>query len=120
MLVEMRKQTGWLRLLGIQTLRPLLERMTDAAERHAYELSDGRITSREVAHFVGRGKSTIARWWAEWIALGIATDAGDGRARHLVSLAELGIRSPKTASVSMRGETREQPANGEDSNGHDE
>ena len=97
-LEELRTQTGWLRLLALQTLRPALESaLPTDRQKLAYELSDGSRGTRQVAEAVGAGPGTISRWWTEWIALGICSEVpgSAGRARHLASLSALGVPVPK-------------------------
>lgn len=93
-LAELRAQTGWLRLLGLQAFRPLLER-TLRTEKHkaVFEYSNGRRSVREVARLTGVGAATVSRLWTEWLAVGICTEARStpGRAEHLVPLSVLGV-----------------------------
>src|SRR6266550_1594858 len=92
-LEELRQQTSWLRLLGLQALRPVLvDALKADKQRLAYQMSDGRHTTRQVSEAAGVGAATVSRWWGEWLAIGICIEhAGiPGRARHLVSLDQLG------------------------------
>ncbi len=93
--IELREQTRWLRLLGLQTMKPLIAAMTDPSERLAYELSYGERSSRQIAQLVARSQTKVVRWWSSWCATGIASDTGGGRARRLVSLRDLGIDVPE-------------------------
>lgn len=96
-LAELRRQTSWLRLLGLQTLRPtLIEVLKTDVQRLAYEASDGQHTTRQVAERSGTGPSSVSRWWAEWIAIGICSESPErpGRAQHLAPLSALGIDMP--------------------------
>lgn len=99
-LVELRAQTPWLRLLGLQALRPVLNQAL-RSDRHklVFEASDGTRTTRQVADAAGVGAATVSRLWNEWLALGICTPVSGhaGRARHLASLSSLGIDFPGTA-----------------------
>lgn len=103
---ELRLQTGWLRLLGLQALRPLLEQLliTDK-QRTVFEYSDGSRSVREVAALAGVGTSTVSRLWGEWLAVGICAEVEStaGRARHLVALSALGLPLPGSSSSSDEG-----------------
>jgi hypothetical protein len=95
---ELRAQTNWLRLLGLQTLRPLLIQMlTDERQRVAYELTDGKRSGREVGDVAGVAQQTVSRWWGDWLAAGICSEVPGiaGRAQRLASLTSLGIDLPK-------------------------
>jgi hypothetical protein len=105
MLEELREQTKWLRLLGLQALRPLLVEVL-SSDRHklAYELSDGSRTVRDIGKLAGIGPGTVSTLWREWIAVGICTESPQraGRAQHVTPLSRLGIAVPgvpKGASV---------------------
>jgi hypothetical protein len=101
-LAELREQTRWLRLSGLQMLRLELDRLlrTDK-QRAVYELSDGRRTVREVARIAGVGSGSVSRLWTTWIAAGVCSEspAAAGRAQHLVSLSQLGVDVPMTVLV---------------------
>jgi len=104
-LAELRSQTPWLRLLGIQALRPVLAQvLRNDRHRLAYELSDGNRTSRQVAEGAGVGAATVSRLWSEWIALGICMPSRQqaGRAEHLASLSSLGIEIASVAQSSSQ------------------
>ncbi len=96
-LLELQRQTRWLRLLGLQALRPLLqETLRTDKQKLAFELSDGQRSVREVARLAGIGIGTVSRMWAQWIASGICVEAAaaPGRAEHLASLSQLGTSMP--------------------------
>jgi hypothetical protein len=93
----LREQARWLRLLGLQALRPLLERVLVTDKQKAiYELSDGRRTTREIARDAGVGAGSVSRLWSEWLASGMCAPSpvASGRAQHLSSLSALGIEVP--------------------------
>jgi hypothetical protein len=97
MLAELREQTKWLRLLGFQALRPILEvTLRTDKQKLVYEYSDGLRASREVARLAGVGAGSVVRMWSDWLAAGICVEAVNttGRAQHLVSLSALGIPLP--------------------------
>jgi hypothetical protein len=96
-LAELRTQTSWLRLLGLQTLRPALDDLLKSdKQKVAYEFSDGSRTTRQVAEMAGIGAGTVSRWWTEWLAIGVCMEAPShpGRAKHLASISDLGIPTP--------------------------
>jgi hypothetical protein len=102
---ELREQTKWLRLLGFQALKTALEQMLrNDKQRLAYEYTDGKRTSREVAALAGIGAGTVSALWNEWIALGVATESANrpGRAEHLASLSQLGIELPESTPPRRR------------------
>ena len=93
----LREQTKWLRLLGLQALRPLLvEILSSDKHKLAYELSDGSRTVREVGKLAGLSPGTVSVLWREWMAAGICTEAPQraGRAQHVTPLSRLGIAIP--------------------------
>src|SRR5450759_4125504 len=105
-LTELRAQTSWLRLLGLQTLRPLLlQLLTGDKQRLAYEMSDGHRSGRQVGEAAGVSQQTMSRWWGEWLAAGICSEvpSAPGRAQRLVSLASLGIALPKSSLTGVSG-----------------
>jgi hypothetical protein len=96
-LAELHEQTRWLRLLGLQALKPLLDKVLKTDKhRLAYELTDGKRTVREVAAAAGVSTGTVSKLWAEWTAAGICFESRQvaGRAEHLASLVSLGYRMP--------------------------
>ena len=105
-LAELREQTKWLRLLGLQALRPLLQAtLKNEKHRLAYEFTDGNNTVREVAKTAGLGTGTVSVLWQEWLALGICTEVQgkSGRAQHLAPLSRLGIDVPKVSNTVSAG-----------------
>lgn len=97
LLDELREQTKWLRLLGFQALRPLLQTsLRDDRQKSVYEYSDGKRSSREVAALAGVSPALVGKLWPEWIASGLCTEspARPGRAQHLAPLWRLGIEVP--------------------------
>ncbi len=105
-IIELQEQTRWLRLIGLQSLRPILEQvLTTDKQRLVFEFSDGRRAARDVAREAGVGPSTVSRYWTEWIANGICAESPDvpGRARHLASLTSLGFEIPTSAPSTDAG-----------------
>jgi hypothetical protein len=108
MLRELRQQTQWLRLLGLQQLRPLLLTMLSTnSQKTIYELSDGQRSVRDIARLAGVGSATVSRLWNQWQSQGVATESDryPGRAKHLMSLTELGIDVPQSPTQSGTGPT---------------
>ena len=64
------------------------------AKRLAYMNSDGQRSTRDIAKVAGVSHTTIAAWWKEWVARGIAEEADDGRARGSIDLTLVGIAGP--------------------------
>jgi|GEM_PF-2609615 len=101
MIAELREQTKWLRLLGLQALRPLLdESLRTEKHRAAFESSNGERSVRDVARLAGMSTATVSRLWGEWIAAGICVESikAKGRAQHLASLSSLGLSTPLAKS----------------------
>ncbi len=102
MMAELRAQTSWLRLLGLQSLRPTLQELLKSdKQKLVYEHSDGSKTTRQVAEAAGTGAGTVSRWWTEWLATGVCVEAAGhpGRAKHLASLSDLGLLMPGKGST---------------------
>ena len=62
---ELREQTKWLRLLGLQALKPILEGALNDKQKLVYEYSDGARPTREVARLAGVSLGTVSRLWGE-------------------------------------------------------
>jgi len=88
----------------------LLTNLESPEEKTAYELSDGKKTTRQVASKVKVGKDTVAKWWNNWIAVGIAepipTKGGGHRAKRKFLLKDFGIEVPKIAKTSIKRQGR--------------
>lgn len=87
------EQLAWTRAIALPTVRSaILASLNTEKERAAFEASDGRRSTRDVASIAGvKSHNTIAVWWKKWRSLGVAAEAPGGRAGHLVCLADLGI-----------------------------
>jgi hypothetical protein len=97
-LAELREQTRWLRFRALRALGPILETaLRNDRERLAYELSDGR-PSKAIGDAVGVRGQSILKWWARWLAAGIAVEQKGGRVVRLASLTQLGIPVPTVAA----------------------
>ena len=106
---ELREQTKWLRFLALQALPQLLQQqLHDDRERLAYELTDGRRSTRAIAPNVGVSARTISAWWQRWSAAGIVTTDETGRATRMISLRALGIDVPATADTEVESEVERQ------------
>jgi hypothetical protein len=97
--VELLKEIlKWTKVTNIPQVKSLLEStLASSEQRIAYEASNGKNV-REVADIAHVGKSTIGRWWAEWVKLGLAElrpAKGGDRAFRSFSLAEFGLEVPK-------------------------
>jgi hypothetical protein len=106
-LAELREQTKWLRLLGLQALRPLLGQVLRTEKQRAvFEFSDGERSAREVARLAGVGVGSVSRMWSQWIADGLCAESptAPGRAQHLASLSQLGLEAPLSAAASSTSE----------------
>src|SRR5437016_2508704 len=91
---ELRAQTKWLRLIGMQQLRAVVAAcVTTEKQRAVFELSDGKRTAREVAKLAGVGVGSVSRMWSRWITLGVCSESelAAGRAEHLISLSQLDL-----------------------------
>ena len=94
---ELAEHTKWIRLLGIQALRPVLEvSLTSENQRRVFELSDGRRTTRQIAAISKVGASTVSRYWSEWAKTGIVAESQlyRNRMQHIASLSDMGLDVP--------------------------
>jgi len=88
----------WLRLQGLPRIRGLLvTEMNTDAKRIAYQMTDGEHSRREVANLAGVSDDSVQNWWERWYQMGLLTGSEryKGRPRRVISLEELGIRSPR-------------------------
>lgn len=102
---ELSEQTRWLRLLGIQTLRPLLQQvLVTEKQKLVYEASNGARSTREVGKVAGVHHRTVGDLWRDWAALGIVAgvEGHAGRYQQLVSLSTLGYELPTQVSASTK------------------
>ena len=76
-------------------LPPLHGLFKDIRQLRAYELSDGRRSTREIGKRVGVDQKTISRWWRMWKDSRIMEKAGKrGQFRARYSLADLLAMQP--------------------------
>ena len=83
---------GLLRILAQPILQAALRRVfKNGKQLHAYELSDGNRSTREIGRLVGVDQKTVSRWWRAWEKdHRIIEKAGKrGQFRGRYSLAEL-------------------------------
>jgi DNA-binding transcriptional regulator YhcF (GntR family) len=83
---------GLLRILAQPVLQSALHRVfKDGKQLHAYELSDGNRSTREIGKLVGVDQKTVSRWWRAWEKeYGIIEKTGKrGQFRGRYSLADL-------------------------------
>ena len=109
-LAELREQTKWLRLLGLQALRPILkDALQTDKQRLIYEYSNGDRTTREVGKLAGVSISVVSRLWTQWIAAGICVESPKmaGRAQHLITLSQVGMDIPATPAHTTSAEDDE-------------
>lgn len=99
------QQLAWTRAAALPAVRSvILASLKSEKERAAFEASDGRRSTREVARIAGvRSHNTVAVWWRKWRALGVAAEAPGGKASHLVSLGDLGIPIKPDADQAQTG-----------------
>lgn len=93
-LEELKIQSAWLRVLGIQAIKDLIkENIKEEQDKKIYELSNGHASTREIAKNVGSSHAKVASKWKEWASLGlvIPSEAFQGRFKKIVSLKDLGL-----------------------------
>lgn len=85
-------QLRWIKASVLPDVRRTIEAaLTTTQLRRAYEMCDGKMTSKTVANAVSASPASMSNWTRRWRDLGIAFETDDGRIEHLVSLAALGI-----------------------------
>ena len=89
----------WTRVTSIPHVKKiLLEILPSPEEKNAYQSSDGKKSSKEVANLANVSYVTITLWWKKWIKAGIAEGVsakGGKRARKAFLLDDFGIEVPK-------------------------
>lgn len=90
-LAELKAQTAYLREIASSIRREdLAAALDDPDKRRAYELSDGRRSSRDVVNDgdLSMHPRTVQRWWKSWVKAGLATrsESGSVRARYDASV----------------------------------
>jgi hypothetical protein len=86
------EQLRWLRASVLPDVRKTVEAtLTTTQLRRAYEMCDGDTLAQAVAAAVDSSPPTLSRWARRWRDVGIAYETPEGRTKHLVSLAALGV-----------------------------
>lgn len=94
-LEELKVQTAWLRVIGLQAIKDLIkEEMKSEQDRSIYELSDGLRPTREIAKEVGSSHMKVATKWNKWASIGLVmpSESRKGRFKKIVALEDLGIK----------------------------
>ncbi len=85
----------WTKVTSIPHVKQLLsEILASPEEKIAYQSSNGKKTSRQVAQQTAVSQMTVSRWWKKWVKAGIAepiSASGGKRAKRLFSLDDFGI-----------------------------
>jgi len=91
-LEELKKQTLWLRVLGIQAVKTEIASFTKT-EKKIYEMSDEKATTRSIASRADISHVTVANYWRRWASMGLVTPSEKykGRFKKIISLKELGL-----------------------------
>jgi hypothetical protein len=88
----------WTRVTSIPYVKKLLlEILASPEEKIAYQSSDGKKSSKEVANLANVSYATVTLWWKRWTKAGIAEAVsvrGGKRARRLFLLDDFGIEVP--------------------------
>ncbi len=93
-LEELKIQSAWLRILGIQAIKDLIkENIKEEQDKKIYELSNGQASTREIARNVDSSHAKVASKWKEWASLGlvIPSESFQGRFKKIISLKDLGL-----------------------------
>src|SRR5258705_5262063 len=96
-----------LTLMAQPTLLPALHAIfKDARQLRAYQLSDGRRSTRAIGKSVGVDQKTISRWWRNWKDYKIMEKAGKrGQFRARYSLGALvAMQAAEAAPQVVAGE----------------
>lgn len=94
-LEELKIQTAWLRIVGLQAIKDLIkEEMKSKQDKRIYELSDGQRPTREIAKEVGSSHMKVALKWNKWASIGLVmpSEKYRGRFKKIVPLGDLGIK----------------------------
>ena len=119
----MQELLKWTKFAGMQQLRSILEKnLKTDAEKLVYELSDGSLSTREIAERVGIGsKTTISGFWKRWKQIGVVQESKshEGRFEHICSLGDVGITIPELPNASHATPSQD-PFGAEQSEGEDQ
>lgn len=101
----------WTRFQGMLRVKDvLLDTLKKDEEKIAYESSDGRRGSREVAKLAGVSHQTVVNYWKKWATLGIVEPIkapGGIRYKRSFSLSDFGIEVPKIKTKEVSKEVAE-------------
>jgi hypothetical protein len=90
----LREILRWLRFQSLDKAKAAVSSLLDTEKKKiAFELTDGKTSSRALAVKCGVDRGTLLRWWSDWFTAGIVTRDGDTY-KQLFSLRELGIKLP--------------------------
>lgn len=92
---ELKIQTAWLRVIGIQAIKDLLqEEMKAKQDQIIFELSDGQLSTREIAKKADSSHVTVSKKWKKWVSMGLVmpSEKHKGRYKKIVALRDLGIK----------------------------
>jgi hypothetical protein len=93
----------WLRFENLERAKSAVTSLLDTEKKKiAFELTDGKRSSRTIAATAKVDRSSLLRWWADWFPAGILTREGDSY-RHLFSLRELGMKLPDSLPQTQPG-----------------
>lgn len=84
----------WFKLVHRPTVLNMLnDTLTNDKDRRIYHLSDGTMSSREIAQQTGVTHTTVVRLWKTWAQKGLMEPCPSvrGRYRHVVPLSEVGL-----------------------------
>ena len=73
----------------------------NAEQKVAFELSDGKRSSDEVAKIIGKSSRTVRYWWEDWERRGLMT--GERKKEKRFSLIDLGIEVPSPEKLKKKG-----------------
>jgi hypothetical protein len=97
----LREILKWTRFAGMKEVKAVLTSTLDSDKKKAaYQASDGKRSTRDVASIAGFGsKSTVADLWKVWKKLGLGETSlamgGGDRFKRSFDLDEFGIEFPK-------------------------
>jgi hypothetical protein len=81
----------WERISGIQILRSIMPKLLDTEQKKiVYELTDGKMTVKQIHESSGVATGTISSWWNIWFTYGLLLKDGQ-RYVHVISLEDIGI-----------------------------
>ena len=106
MIKLLEEMVKWTKVTSIPHVKKLLlEILSGPEEKVAYQSSDGKRTSREVADMANVSQFSIAKWWKAWIKAGIAEPVSvqrGERAKRIFSLDDFGIGVPAKQEVARK------------------